>query len=41
MKSPWQNLSQLKIIEFQNKIVTDEINTNEDQAIAIGIQQKK
>jgi hypothetical protein len=26
-------LSQLKIIEFQNKIVTDEINTNEDLAI--------
>ncbi|WP_221933385.1 hypothetical protein [Flavobacterium sp. ZT3R18] len=27
------NWSQLKIIEYQNKIVTDEINTNEDLAI--------
>ncbi|WP_281239794.1 hypothetical protein [Flavobacterium praedii] len=32
MKSPSLKLSQLKIIEYQNKIVTDEITTNEDLA---------
>jgi hypothetical protein len=25
-----ENWSQLKIIEYQNKIITDEINTNDD-----------
>jgi hypothetical protein len=34
MKSLCPRLSQLKIIEYQNKIVTDEINTNKDLAIA-------
>lgn len=28
-----ENWSQLKIIEYQNKVVTDEINTNEDMRI--------
>ena len=28
-----QNWSQLKIIEYQNKIVADEINTNDDMRI--------
>ena len=27
------NWSQLKIIEYQNKIVTDEINTNDDMRL--------
>jgi hypothetical protein len=28
-----EDWSQLKIIEYQNKIVTDEINTNDDMRI--------
>jgi hypothetical protein len=28
------NWSQLKIIEYQNEIITDEINTNADMQIA-------
>jgi hypothetical protein len=35
-----ENWSQLKIIEYQNKIETDEINTNDDMRIPYSIKKQ-